>query len=160
LSPVFPVVTWGSAAVTFRPFVGPPCGCDAQAALVFAFQGDCVLLADIAGRGWCIPGGRIEAGETAREAAEREAREECGALLEQVAPLGCTVAVAPDGTERRLAANFVASVARLEPIPPHSESRGIRLARRSELPELYYRWDALIGAAFDFAWTRRGSVTS
>ena len=51
------------------------------AVLGFVFYGDKIVLADIEGRGWCIPSGRIEAGETIDRAMERECFEETGARL-------------------------------------------------------------------------------
>ena len=39
---------------------------------MFVFYGDKVALADIEGRGLCIPSGKIEPGETLDAAAERE----------------------------------------------------------------------------------------
>ena len=69
----FPTVAWGQSTATFvagnelLPDLPP-----ISAALVFAMDGENFALANIAGRGWCIPGGRLEPGETPEQAARRE----------------------------------------------------------------------------------------
>jgi len=45
-------------------------------AMVFAFSGDAMLQTHLRARGWDIPGGHIERGETPEEAAHREVYEE------------------------------------------------------------------------------------
>ena len=133
-----------------------PAEIDCQAALVFAFYGDRIVLADIEGRGWCVPSGRIEPGEAADEATRREAWEEAGLTLGQMTPLGDTI-FQTTGATATAAANYVAEVLQFDPIPAGSESCGIMLASREELPACYYVWDDLIQAIFDYAWERRGS---
>ena len=51
------------------------------AVLGFVFHGDMVVLANIKGRGYCIPSGKIEEGEQPVAAMIREAYEETGAIL-------------------------------------------------------------------------------
>ena len=81
----FPNVRWQTDDATFLP--GPfPGDAPASWALVFPFYGDRIVLAEIPGRGWCIPSGRLERGETARDAAIRECWEESGATLTCVRP--------------------------------------------------------------------------
>src|SRR5579875_2774870 len=81
----FPTVYWAGWDVdaTFEPSEELPPASDGRlwAVLGFVFYGDKIVLADIEGRGWCIPSGRIEAGETIDEAIERECFEETGARL-------------------------------------------------------------------------------
>jgi 8-oxo-dGTP diphosphatase len=152
----FPIVVWGDHRVTFRSWSActPPNGVY-RAALVFAFHNDRVVLAQIPGRGWCVPSGRLEPGESAVEAARREAREEAGLSLGTLNPIGDTVFQTNDGTDPTLAANFVAEVNRFDPIPPLSESLGIRLSSREELSTCYYLWDELVKSIFDYAWDQR-----
>lgn len=50
-------------------------------AFVMAFQDENLLLANVFSRGWDIPGGHIEGGETPQEAMTRELFEETGASL-------------------------------------------------------------------------------
>lgn len=55
---------------------------------VLAFQEDALLLTNLNERGWDIPGGHIEPGETPMEAMRRELYEETGALIESPHVLG------------------------------------------------------------------------
>lgn len=55
---------------------------------VLAFDGDKLLLTKLNARGWDIPGGHIEAGETPEEAARRELFEETGAHVNDLDFLG------------------------------------------------------------------------
>lgn len=45
-------------------------------------------VAIVRARGWFLPGGGIEANETAEEAVEREAKEECGLVIEPRGVIG------------------------------------------------------------------------
>ena len=84
----FPTVLWGETRATFLPVGAGLPTAPLTAALIFAMQDREFVLADIAGRGWCIPGGRLETGESAEQAARREAYEEIGATLGPLHLLG------------------------------------------------------------------------
>ena len=58
------------------------------AVFVLAFKDDSILLTNIRSRGWDIPGGHIETGESPEEAIQREVYEETGAILKTVELLG------------------------------------------------------------------------
>src|SRR5437899_8114872 len=113
MSPEFPTVTWGKTQATFLPIGAPlPSGAHITAVLVFALWEGRFVLADIAGRGWCIPSGRIEAGETLEQAARREAREEAGVTLGALSLIGHTVLTDTETGDVETVPAFLAPVAR------------------------------------------------
>jgi 8-oxo-dGTP pyrophosphatase MutT (NUDIX family) len=57
-------------------------------AFAFAFQGERMLFTHLFKRGWDIPGGHIESGETPAQAAVRETMEETGVLVEPLELIG------------------------------------------------------------------------
>lgn len=57
-------------------------------ALALAFDGERILMTNLRQRGWDIPGGHLEAGETPEAAMRREVLEEAGAVLIDVQLLG------------------------------------------------------------------------
>jgi 8-oxo-dGTP pyrophosphatase MutT (NUDIX family) len=57
-------------------------------AFSLAFSGDQLLLTNLVKRGWDLPGGHVEAGETPEETARREVAEETGAKLGRLHMLG------------------------------------------------------------------------
>jgi 8-oxo-dGTP diphosphatase len=125
------------------------------AALVFPFYGDRVVLANISTRGWCIPGGHIEGGESADQAVCREAIEEAGAVLDEVVYIGYFLLTERESGRMRHAPTFIASVQRLVEIPMGSESQGMQLAKGEDVAGLYFAWDELLSAVFEFAWQQK-----
>lgn len=126
------------------------------AVLVFLFYGDKIALADIARRGMCIPSGRIEPGETILGAAERECYEETGARLRTDSRrlIGCYRMVSRSGAhagQPRFCPVFIAEALGFEPIPQGSESLGLFLASIEDVADLYFFWDSLMAAVFEFA---------
>ncbi len=121
----------------------------AFAALIFPWREGKILLAQIPDRGWCIPSGRVEAGETAREAAEREALEEAGARMDPIVFLGAYKLI--DGGDVRWAEVFAGQVQDVRPISTGFESLGRRWVEPCELPDLYHEWNPLIEAVFAYS---------
>lgn len=158
--PSFPTAYWAAwdADAEFIPGASLPDASAGQlyAVLVFLYFGDKVTLADISGRGLCIPSGRIEQGETPEAAAVREVWEETGAHLTQRQLLGCYRLVAR-GRENhvRWCPVYVAAAEHFDPVPVGSESRGVMLVDAKSLPNLYFTWDPLIEAVFAYADTTR-----
>lgn len=144
----FPVGTYGRKRLEFfpTPFRAPLRG---FAALIFAWQGDQVLLCDIPDRGWCIPSGRVEPGESSQVAAVREANEEAGAILENVLYIGCYRI--SDKTDVRWADVYTSNVKELIAIPSGFESRGRQFIQVEALPTVYHEWNALIEAVFQYS---------
>lgn len=121
----------------------------AFAALVFCWEEDRVLLCDIEDRGWCIPSGRVEPFESSMDAARREAVEEAGAKLKQIQYLGCYRV--SERREVRWADVFVAEVDSLCEIGCPEESLGRKFVSMDTLPEVYYSWNPLVEAVFNFS---------
>lgn len=160
MTPPFPTVHWPAwdADATFLPGAELPAESEGGlwAVLAFVFYGDTVVLADIAGRGWCIPSGHIEPGETIEAACEREAFEETGARLRpgRRRLIGCYRLIARSGVragQPRWCPVFVAEALGFEPIPPGSESRGRFLAAVEDVADMYFLWDSLLDAVFAYA---------
>jgi 8-oxo-dGTP diphosphatase len=147
----FPQAVWGQSSVSFAP--GEDVPAQFAAVVVFAIHEDGFVLANIHGRGWCVPSGRPEGGETALETAIRETAEEVGAALRDPILIGVYTLREPGGSIRHVPA-FVGQVDVLGPLPEGTESRGVRVANRDELPQLYWLWDDLMAQMFDYALER------
>jgi len=76
-----------ASQVEFIPSKTPP-DLPVTAVKIFVFQQDKLLLAHVTGRGWDLPGGHIEPGETPVQAIVRELKEETGAAVERFALIG------------------------------------------------------------------------
>jgi 8-oxo-dGTP diphosphatase len=151
----FPEARWWGSLVTFSPVSELPPEPFA-AVVVFAIHPEGFALADIPNRGWCVPSGRPEPGETPVETAVRETAEEVGGVLQDPRLIGVYTIRDDDGSTRFVPA-FVGRVDALGPLPPGTESRGARIVRHEELPGIYWLWDDLMARMFDFAleqWNR------
>lgn len=142
----FPSGRYGRQRLEFfpAPFRAP---LRAFAALVFPWCEGQVLICDIEDRGWCIPSGRVEPNESSIEAAIREAKEEAGAILEDVLYLGC-YRITERG-EVRWADVFAARVKELVDIPEEFESMGRQILPLDSLPDVYHLWNPLTEAVFN-----------
>jgi 8-oxo-dGTP diphosphatase len=157
-APAFPAVRWKNETATF---VAAPSETErdprvpAPAALVFPFYGDKVVLADIVSRGWCIPSGHIEAGETPEDAVRREAKEEAGITLGRVAYLGWFVLIHTETGVLRHAPTFIAEVRTLGGDVLAEESRGAQLVNAEDVASLYFAWDELLASVFEYAYAAK-----
>ncbi len=144
----FPVGSWKKQRMIFHPApYRPPIR--PFAVVVFAWEGEKVLLCDIPGRGWTVPSGRVEPTEDPREAARRESFEEAGATLGCLHELG-HFELCSRGT-RRFVAAYTTRLMEKTCIPEGTESRGCRLASLSELADLYHVWDPLMERLFPYS---------
>ncbi|MES2461182.1 MAG: NUDIX domain-containing protein [Armatimonadota bacterium] len=160
-APDFPTVRWKNETATF---VAAPDESEreqdvpAPAALVFPFYGDRVVLADIVSRGWCIPSGHIEAGETPEEAIRREAKEEAGITLGRTAYLGWFILVHTETGALRHAPTFIAEVRTLGGEVLADESRGAQLVNAEDIADMYFAWDELLANVFEYAYVAKENL--
>ncbi|MCW3054685.1 MAG: ADP-ribose pyrophosphatase [Chthonomonadales bacterium] len=155
----FPTVLWKQTRATFLEAGTPlPPDTPITASLVFALSEGRFVLADIAGRGWCIPGGRLEAGETPEQAAHREVHEEIGGTVGPLHLLGHYLLLETETDKAQLIPTYVATVETLGPLPPNTESQGIRTFSLEEVPGNYFTWDPLMEAVFAIAWKLSDSI--
>ncbi len=87
---VTPNISWmpaGSEGRLYQTDELPPANIH-RTAFAFAFEGDQMLLTRLVKRGWDIPGGHIDPGESADQAAVRETLEEATVLVEPVELVG------------------------------------------------------------------------
>ncbi|MFZ4506929.1 MAG: NUDIX domain-containing protein [Fimbriimonas sp.] len=142
----FPSGQYGRQRLQFFPAPFKP-PLRAFASLVFPWDGDRVLICDIADRGWCIPSGRVEPDETSLEAAQREAQEEGGAILQEVQYIGSYMIT--ERNEVRWADCYTATVERLVDIGIIAESKGRQFVTMDELPPIYHLWNELTERVFE-----------
>jgi 8-oxo-dGTP diphosphatase len=99
---------------------------------VLAFSDDDIVLTDLHARGWDIPGGHIEAGESAEEAVLRELYEETGATILPPELLGYVMiemfGEKPENYKYPFPKNYMAfywsKIIRLDDIQVNDEIRG------------------------------------
>ncbi|KXK19829.1 MAG: NUDIX hydrolase [Fimbriimonadaceae bacterium] len=144
----FPVGKYGRQQLSFfpAPYRAP---LRSFAVLVFAWKDDKVVVCDISHRGWSVPSGRVEHGETSLEAARREAFEEAGLQVSELNYMGCYQV--RDRKETRWVDAFSGLVESMTPIQPGGESRAVRLVTMAELAEIYHLWNDLTKIVFEYS---------
>lgn len=149
---------WAGMRLRFRPtrlHVVPALPAPISHVLIAILHEGRFLLTRIEGRGYCIPSGHIEPGETPEEAAQREAYEEAGAHIKNLQLMGyyhlqpAGINDAQDEWES-YALLYLAEPVSIEPLPPGSESQGIGWAELEALPGLYFQWSPLMEAVFHY----------
>lgn len=145
----FPSGQYGRQRLQFfaAPFRAP---LRAFAGLVFPWEGEKVLICDIADRGWCIPSGRVEPDETSMEAVHREAQEEGGVVLSAAQYIGCYMIT--ERSEVRWADCYAALIGEWGEIGVVTESKGRQLVTVDQLPEIYHLWNELTAMVFEHSY--------
>lgn len=143
----FPVVTVAGTTFEFFPGHMPD---ECAYSLVVPWHEGTVVLTHIYDRGWCIPSGRLEPGESPDETARREAFEEASIALGEIVFLGSYRLTASDQSES-WACLYTGQVVALDPFDANEESAGRRLVPYEDLPGVYYQWDELMESVFAFA---------
>ncbi|MBL8069123.1 MAG: NUDIX hydrolase [Armatimonadetes bacterium] len=147
--PEFPTAVLSEGRLDFFPVPFQP-PAPTFAVVVFAWQEESVLLAEIPGRGWCVPSGRVEIGERPDQTAIRETFEETGAVIAPPSLIGYNRWESV-GSALRWVAVFAARVESLGSIPKGSESAGRSLCPLAGLPKTYYLWNPLTEAVFRYS---------
>ena len=141
----FPADADGLLTLEFFPGQLLP-GIKPRHVVVFVILPEGFLLAEITGRGWCVPSGRIEEGEAPWDAAERETREETGYQVTSLKSVGHFRTTTTSGTS--YAEAFLSTEAQETGPPTGDDSLGRRAVPLSVLPTLYYRWGPFYEAVF------------
>jgi len=118
-------------------------------ALMIALYDSKILISNIAERGWCIPSGKIEQGETPENAAIRESLEEGFVSINPPLYLGYYELHSPN--DLKFAPLFFAEVQEVFEPKFNSEVLDRRFVSFQELPAIYYTWNPLIDQVFEFA---------
>lgn len=118
-------------------------------ALMIAVYDSKILVSNIAERGWCIPSGKIEQGESPENAAVRESVEEGFVKLSSAQYLGYYKLNSAE--EVRFAPLFLAQIREVLEPEFNSEVLGRRFVSLEELPAVYYTWNTLFEQVFEFA---------
>jgi len=154
---------WSTGPVLLSWVPGDTCDLPITGSHGFCFSGGKVLVCQIRSRGWSIPGGHLEAGETPYECLERELREEACAEIERATLIGFLVAdhsINPGYTARypvkSALAVFSVSVGELSPHVASNEAESRQLLEPQDLPRVHHQWDLVLGAAYEEARRRIG----
>ena len=117
-----------------------------------------VLVCNINGRGFTIPGGHIDDGETAVDCLTREASEEACVGLANMRLLGFVEADHRANSDfdgqyplRSVQAIYRADVAKVAGFDARQESTDRRFVTTSELPKVHHEWNAVLGEALNAA---------
>ena len=124
----------------------------------YCFYHGKVLVCDISGRGLTIPGGHIDAGETAADCLIRETAEEACVGLTNLRLLGFIEADhranrAFDGQYplRSVQAIYRADVADVGEFESRHESTDRRFVTIGQLPSIHHEWNAVLQKALNVA---------
>jgi 8-oxo-dGTP diphosphatase len=131
--------------------------------LVVAFHGESLVLANIRGRGYTVPSGHIESGETPEQTAVRETYEETGGRIapQTLRHIGFHTFSDLSGPREgilRACPVYVADIAYFDPLPVGSESDGYILVAPADISNRYFIWDDLTASFFEHALSERAVI--
>ena len=124
----------------------------------FCFRQGKILVCNISDRGFTIPGGHINASETAADCLMREASEEACVRLTNLRLLGFIEADHRANSDfegqyptRSVQAIYRADVAEVREFNSQHESTERRFVTIRELPKIHHEWNAVLQEAFKYA---------
>ena len=124
----------------------------------FCFHQRSVLVCDIADRGLTIPGGHLDAGESAADCMVREAAEEAAVELSNLELLGFIEADHRGNRDfdgryplRSAQAVFRARVSAVHRFTSRSESCDRQFVPIGDLPSLHHEWNSVLGHVYSVA---------
>lgn len=117
------------------------------AVLGFCWIEDRIVLANIKNRGWCVPSGRIEQGESPVEAIAREAEEECGITGTEWLLFGWFEV--NESNLCRVSLAYTTNNAIWEGNPRGDDSVGSDAFTIERVREIYYDWNSVMEQAIN-----------
>ncbi|MDI9639659.1 NUDIX domain-containing protein [Kamptonema cortianum] len=148
----FPIVTISGDEYQF--FEGNvPEGISAQAVLAFVYFNGQLLISKVENRGWCVPSGRIESGESALAAVHREAMEEAGVELIDPTPIGY-FRIRTQSSSECFAIAYACQSSSEEQAPLQFEATETKWIPLDKLPAIYYQWNELFESVIQFAYKK------
>lgn len=148
-----------NSRVAFFPATTPP-DLQVTAVKVYVFQKDKLLLTNIATRGWDLPGGHVERGETVEETAIRELKEETGTTVRRFELIGYLKITNEEENERnkkypRVSCILVFKGHDATVDASHSyqlEASESKFVPIIELPQIHHDWNEAKAQVVDFAY--------
>lgn len=135
----------------------------ATAVKVYVFQHDELMLTHITARGWDLPGGHIEADETAEQAVARELHEETGTQAERFELIGYLRITNEVQTERnqkypKVSCILVYRGYGAKHDTNHSfqlEASECKFVPLSQLPQVHHTWNEAKAQVLEYAFTHQ-----
>ncbi len=149
---------WPTGPVLLSWLRGGTCELPVTSVHGFCFAEGKVLVCNIRGRGWSIPGGHLEAGETLHECFDRELREEACASIGRAVLVGFIVADHSINAtyvgrypRKSALAFFSAKLDEIMPYVPSKDALSRELVEVDALPNVHHQWDLVLEEAYNEA---------